>query len=464
MKSRYNTYWLFGLLLSLILLCCAENVAQMRGGKMPDRDRMPEENSLVYIEPLSFIGDSANSSRVDILYRISYDFFVFVVDTAVGARYPYFGHGDLSLEILDSTGASVARRIIHKQVGINAQRTGMSEKIYTQGIVSFQLHHGTYKLVTEVNDKESNRRYFNDKRLITVNPASSSDLRISDILLADVFDIKKESAELLPLNFGGDVPFGDDFDGFIEMSSSLPPESVTISYTLKKLSSLDHQEQVIYRETIPIISIIPSEMLVVEDGDNGTTYRLTKSGSPGKLGVRLFFKGDSLDEGEYDLRVVYKGGAVHDSLDKKFRIRWFDMPNSLRNPEISVKVMEYVMTDSEYAAYKKGNQQERIMKFRNYWKHRDPTPGTAYNEALAEYFRRVDYTAIAFATINERDGYRLDRGKAYIVYGPPGKTERDFTSNSSPQEIWYYPSLHKKITFVDQSHRGEYRLVSIDKY
>jgi GWxTD domain-containing protein len=315
-----------------------------------------------------------------------------------------------------------------------------------------------------VNDKESNRRYFNDKRFVKVKVSSSSPLSVSDILLADVFDLKKDSAQLLPLNFGGDVPFGTNFVGYIEMFSSIPLDSIQLRYTLKKMSMKERDEKIIHQDSITALSIVQHEKLVVENGDDGTVYRLTKSGGSGKLGVQLFFRGDSLDEGDYNLHVVYKGGNVLDSLDKKFRIRWFDMPQSLRNPEIVQRVMEYVMSDSEYAAYKKLNQLERTARFKDYWKHRDPTPATAYNESFAEYFRRVDYTITTFSTFNNPDGYRMDRGKAYIVYGPPGKTERDLTMSSSPQEIWYYPALHKKITFVDPSRRGEYRLNAIDKY
>jgi GWxTD domain-containing protein len=453
-----------GVLFLLLIVLSTSALAQMPGGRMPDRDRMLEENSLVYFEPLNFIGDSAGMGNLDVLYRVSYDFFVFVRDTAADARYPYVGYGDLTVDVLDSTGISVARKIIHKQIGINTQRTGMSEKIFAQGIISFQLRPGTYKLVIEVNDKESNRRYFNDKRFVKVKASSSSLFSVSDILLADVFDLKKDSAQLLPLNFGGDVPFGNNFVGYIEMFSALPPDSIQLRYTLKKLAIKERDEKIIHQDSITALSIIQHEKLLVENGENGTAYHLTNSGGSGKLGVQLFFRGDSLDEGDYSLHVVYKGGNVLDSLNKKFRIRWFDMPQSLRNPEIVQRVMEYVMSDSEYAAYKKLNRTEQTARFKEYWKHRDPTPATAYNEALAEYFRRVDYTITTFSTFNNPDGYRMDRGKAYIVYGPPGRTERDLTMSSGPQEIWYYPSLHKKITFTDPSRRGEYRLNAIDKY
>jgi GWxTD domain-containing protein len=431
---------------------------------MPGPERQFAEMSPVYFESLNFSGDSAGYSRVDIPYRVSYDFFIFVRDTAGNARYPYIAHGDLVCDILDSAGNSVGRKIVHKRIGIEVQRTGFAEKRFSQGIISFQLRPGTYKLVTELTDKESERRYYDDKRSIKVKDLSSPVLGISDILFADANDLKGEDAKLLPLNFGGDVPYGSDFNCYLETSSLLSPDSILMQYALKRLSRPDRDARVLFEKIIDPQSFVPSSRLAMENGDDGATYRLKRSAGAGKFVACLNFKGDSLEEGEYELHLQYKGGSISDTLNKKFRIRWFDMPALLRNPEAVLTVMEYVMSDSEYADYKNSDSDDRMKKFKEFWKRRDPTPGTAYNEALAEYFRRVDYAAVTFSSLSERNGYALDRGKAYIIYGAPGKTERNLTSNSVAQEIWYYPKLQKRLVFVDQAHKGVYRLTAIEPY
>jgi GWxTD domain-containing protein len=459
-----NSICLSGIILVLILLCFAHSNAQMRDGKMPGPERQFAEMPPVYFEFLNFSGDSAGYCRVDIPYRISYDFFIFVRDTAGGARYPYIAHGDLVCDVLDSAGNSVERKIVHKQIGIEAQRTGFPEKRFVQGIVSLQLRPGTYKLVTELTDKESERRYFDDKRIIKVKNLSSSVLGISDVLFAEANNVKGEDARLLPLNFGGDVPFGSDFNGYLEISSLLSPDSIVMQYGLKKLSPRERDTRILFEKTINPQSFVLSARLAMDNGDAGATYCVRKPAGTGKFVVCLNFEGDSLEEGEYELHLKYKGGAISDTLNKKFRIRWFDMPMLLRNPQAVLTVMEYVMSDSEYADFKNSDGDDRMKKFKDFWKRRDPTPGTAYNEALAEYFRRVDYTAVTFSSLSERNGYTLDRGKAYIIYGAPGKTERNLTGNSVAQEIWYYPNLQKKLVFVDQAHKGEYRLTSIEQY
>jgi hypothetical protein len=61
---------LMSFLFLVLLFQSADAIAQIPIGRMRDRDRMPEENSLVYFEPLNFIGDSAGLSRVDIQYQI----------------------------------------------------------------------------------------------------------------------------------------------------------------------------------------------------------------------------------------------------------------------------------------------------------------------------------------------------------------------------------------------------------
>ncbi|MFI5252068.1 MAG: GWxTD domain-containing protein [Bacteroidota bacterium] len=413
---------------------------------------------------MNLFGDTNNVSRLDILYRISYDYFIFVRDTTENPNYPFIGRGDLVVDLLDSTGTSVARKIIHKQLGIQEQRTINSEKAFVQGIISFQLNPGLYSLVTELTDKESNRRYFNDKLKVNVKNFSLSRLSLSDFILTDIFDMKNDSVQFSPLNLSGDVPFGKNFNVYVELPLNQTTDSLSIISRLKRILPDGSYEQFFIQDTIGKENFFSSAKLEMTDGEHEARYRLVKTSHNGYLGVRIKVKGDTLEEGEYELSVICKTPTFADSLIKRFQIRWFDSPASLRQPEIVLRVMEYVMNDTEYSHYKSANKTEKIKLFKDYWKHRDPMPQTAYNEALAEYFRRVDYTITAFSTLNNRDGYRWDRGKAYIIYGSPGKIERNLTGNSTAQEIWYYPGLHKKLVFEDHAHKSEYRLLTIESY
>ena len=97
-----------------------------------------------------------------------------------------------------------------------------------------------------------------------------------------------------------------------------------------------------------------------------------------------------------------------------------------------------------------------------FWAKRDPTPKTLYNELMAEYYRRVDYAYINFATLRERDGARTDKGKVYILYGQPTKIERKYTPGRPTEEIWYYEPIRRKFVFTDQY--GSFKLTSVETY
>ena len=93
-----------------------------------------------------------------------------------------------------------------------------------------------------------------------------------------------------------------------------------------------------------------------------------------------------------------------------------------------------IMTDEEIKIWKSlpdiSAREEFIDEF---WKVRDPDPGTDENEAKEEFEERVHYANMWFGTFNprrgleaeseaeqgSRRGWNEDRGRIYIVLGPP---------------------------------------------
>jgi len=60
------------------------------------------------------------------------------------------------------------------------------------------------------------------------------------------------------------------------------------------------------------------------------------------------------------------------------------------------------------------------------------------------------------------DGWRTDRGRTYIIYGPPSEidTPSTATGGTSRYEIWYYRNLQKRFVFLDRHGNSDYRLIS----
>lgn len=99
-----------------------------------------------------------------------------------------------------------------------------------------------------------------------------------------------------------------------------------------------------------------------------------------------------------------------------------------------------------------------------FWKERDPSPGTKTNESLMDYYKRYEDANQKFSTPN-REGWKTDMGRVYMVYGPPGQIEKhEFESDKYPYQIWYYYQLKDQpaqtlFVFGDVSDSGIQQLL-----
>ncbi|MES2766695.1 MAG: GWxTD domain-containing protein, partial [Bacteroidota bacterium] len=97
----------------------------------------------------------------------------------------------------------------------------------------------------------------------------------------------------------------------------------------------------------------------------------------------------------------------------------------------------------------------------SYWRTKDPSAQTSFNEALAEYFNRVDYAFFNFQTIEERDGARTERGKIYILHGKPTSINRTFDPGKPVTERWRYENKVKKEFVFEAITEGRFKLKEV---
>jgi len=159
------------------------------------------------------------------------------------------------------------------------------------------------------------------------------------------------------------------------------------------------------------------------------------------------------------MTLTIRRGSQTKEMSKEFRAVWPDMPLSLKDVDYALDVMRYITTENQLDSLRNGNYEVRRKHLEEYWKVRDRTPETAYNEVMTEYYRRVDYAMRAFGTLRIPDGARSDRGRIYILHGPPTRTERTLNPNGLYEEVWIYEQFKKRFTFVDNSRNGTYELI-----
>jgi GWxTD domain-containing protein len=120
--------------------------------------------------------------------------------------------------------------------------------------------------------------------------------------------------------------------------------------------------------------------------------------------------------------------------------------------------VRFIVTKGERHTFLQLPPSERQVFIEDFWKKRDPTPETEENEYKDTYFKRIEEASLLFRDGNE-PGWIQDRGRIYILLGPPTNREtypRGITFYGIPTEVWYYGWF--PIWFVDPAWNGTYRL------
>ncbi len=136
----------------------------------------------------------------------------------------------------------------------------------------------------------------------------------------------------------------------------------------------------------------------------------------------------------------------------------------------------YLITPEEKTVFEALTSPEEKDQFiEQFWFRRDPDPRTAANQFREEHYRRIAYANELYTS--GLPGWKSDRGRIYIIHGPPdsiemhasgGRYRRKLwegggTTSTYPFEVWWYRHIEGvgqgvELEFVDPSFSGEYRL------
>jgi GWxTD domain-containing protein len=144
----------------------------------------------------------------------------------------------------------------------------------------------------------------------------------------------------------------------------------------------------------------------------------------------------------------------------------------------------WIITSEERLAFTHlSSDPERDEFIRQFWLRRDTgSPGAGENSARREHYRRIAYANEHFTV--GMPGWKSDRGRIYILYGPPNSIEAHPDGGATigkPYEAWHYRLIQEHaqpqhgqdgllykataitkqdvdITFVDACNCGNYQL------
>lgn len=383
-----------------------------------------------YFNALNFKSDDPNFTRVDLYIQVPYTQLSFVKEGDL-----FIAMYEVSAGIYDSTERLVTEKIWTEKIVLGSYSESVSRNGSNISSRSFRLLPGNYRLRVSVQDKESKK-----------NASASTELNVrafrepfalSDILLITRYSEIDSKREVIP-NITNNIIFTQDgFHLFFEFYN----QSLDTNFSLN-CKITNSKGKTIFEFNTP--------------------YRISTARTP------IFLKVEKSDFsiGEYVLTITAKSldsivrGSY--SVSKRVFSRWVGVPRSIVDLNKAIEQMIYITNrDKINELLKIGDEQTKYEKFMEFWKSKDPTPGTEENELMDEYYGRVDYANQHFSTYQE--GWKTDMGMVFIILGPPNNVERrPFNYDTPAYEIWEYYTLNRSFIFVDYTGFGDYRLINRD--
>lgn len=308
--------------------------------------------------------------------------------------------------------------------------TTTSKQNYYLSVRTVEVPPTKYHIRCEVIDQDSKKNYVREDNVTIKN--LSGPVAMSDLLLVSKHIVVDGEQKIVP-NISRNVASQKDGMGLYYEIYSDTSRSVVLNYVI-----VDNKSEPVYSQTVD---------LVLKTGSNQVHFTMNNA---------------QLNMGEYAIavQVLDNSKTILTQSEKKFVSRWVGIPSSVQDLDKAVDQMVYIAKDSEVDHIKDAEtKDEKLTRYLDYWKAKDPTPNTEQNEVFEEYYRRVGYANEHFKHYLE--GWRTDMGMIYVTLGPPSNVERHpFEFDSKPYEVWDYYEINRRFVFVDQTGFGDYRLIT----
>ena len=375
---------------------------------------------------LNFASTEPGKTRLDVFIQVPYSEIQFV-KTVNGFESKY----NLTVSIFDEDKENLqVEKSWSEKINAKEFNQTTSKSNYNLSMRSFNLESGKYLLRTTFEDIDSRKEYAAEN-IISI-PKLEPDFALSDIMLISKQTVTEGSNKIIPNVSRNVAAKKDGIPFFFEIYSSTARE-VKIEYSVA-----DGAKEKIYKEEI------------IKQIDSGRT-QMFHSVKDIDLGLGNYVLTASVRDEKSDLNL---------STNKSFISRWMGVPSSIKDLDKAVAQMIYIATSSELNEIEDTkSKEEKIQKYLDYWKKKDPDPQSEDNPVFDEYYRRIAFSNENFSHYIE--GWRTDRGMVYIILGAPNNIDRHpFEYDSKPYEVWEYYELNKSFVFLDETGFGDYRLIT----
>lgn len=397
--------------------------------------QIQNEEDNIYFDAIAFKGDSANLHRIDCFVIVPYELIDFrskgenyVADINIVFQI-------INIETNESETKSIRQKVVSKDYFESQGGTGKSETIFKK----LYVKKGSYKVKTTLKGGEGKSYAYT--RSVNILNYDKYDISTSGLMLLKSIEERDGGLQITP-HFSDDVSnISESFFVFFEIYSNLEEsKKITLAYLL-----VDENGQIKYSSK--------PQKKQINKGRN-QSYLLIKP------------KGNI--SGEQLLKVIVLKNDTDDILDQSNYIAISerlinftpeDLNDLFSDIDISIRQLRYVADKETIENMQElESLKEKKEAFMDFWKSRDPTPRTATNEAMNEYFNRIAIASKNFKSY--ADGWLTDMGMVYIVLGPPSQVfnNNQNRANRVSYERWVYGNGSEYI-FEDRTGFGDYRLV-----
>ncbi len=427
--------------------------------------RMRDRQPYLFLEHLAVPNPESDEVTLVSQFRLENNFLNFrryQGDTADGSR-QFYAEPTVRLNIRkrsddDSDQRQDSRtRTWSETVYTETYEQTQSSTTFVQNLLKTSLQPGTYRIESTASSNSRSRQ------------GVTSGLRIpdqddTDFAILYFLDKQSESisTERTPLmNMGRNVYFGRDH----QIAIWFPAIKEESEYTMKIEQLRTQRRDTSVVRTVSEYTLDPQNFLSglypqIDMHNDRPHFELLDYNGSNETGFfyLVHIPNSTFENAHYRLR-LYKSspeGEEKTLVRRTYQSLWLDMPVSLLNLDIAIQMMEFILDDEAHREMRRGSQEQKERRFREYWKERDPSPDREYNELMVEYFRRIDYAFENFSTPQKR-GYESDQGKIYIRNGEPNRKERTFPPGGTTREVWHYSN--RTYVFEATTGFGDYRLI-----
>jgi GWxTD domain-containing protein len=393
---------------------------------------------------------------------------------------------DVDFYIEDQQGNLLQTQSAYDEVKANTYGETTTPNNFRITLLSFYLRPGDYRFRAIVTDKETGKEYEIASQF-SVRDFSGQNLALSDLQFSRNICVDSSASVFVKHNRRVEPNVARAYGEFVGQlflyyeiyNLSAPNSATTGDSTVMQTAAADSFRTV----------------FIVRNENGDEVKQLWKSGrKPGSSCVQsVVLPIVTLPSGAYTLmvRVFDNASGYYTEATGRFRVQWDLLSFKDKKFEEILELMRYVGGKDELEQLAKLPEADRQRGLLDFWQRRDPTPGTPQNEAMDEYYRRINY-ANAHFKCRGGEGWESPQGETYVIYGPPDNVRRyaslgeartpeswglparpagarrEFSSPfavarpsfiNKPYEVWEYTRLNRSFVFVDLHGVGVYELV-----